>query len=49
MLVVCRIFIWVCKLIVGLLIELFVIRFVHIEERFDNLEFAKPLTHVVVN
>jgi len=49
LLVVDRIFIWVCKLVVGLLIELFVIRFVHIEGRFGNLEFSKPLTHVVVN
>ncbi|AES59169.1 hypothetical protein MtrunA17_Chr1g0150871 [Medicago truncatula] len=49
LLVVCRIFIWVCKFVVGLLIELFVIRFVHIEGRFGNLEFEKPLTDVAIN
>jgi len=42
-------FIWVCKLDVGLLIELFSIQFVHIEERFGNLDFVKLLTHVAVN
>jgi len=42
------VFVWVCGIIDDFS-ELFAIRFVHVEGRFGNLEFAKQLIHVTIN